>query len=110
MAQQTFQRSLALEVDHLACVGIQGRFVVLDIFDIQADIDLRLALGLAVGVLPQCLVESGMRLLDASDGFPPLPESRHGLIIGDHAPVVPVFNGPPCLKSYGCDFTVLFLL
>lgn len=43
--------------------------------------------GLAVGVLPQCLVESGMRILDASDGFPPLPESRRGLIIGDHAPV-----------------------
>lgn len=43
--------------------------------------------GLAVGVLPHCLVESGMRTLNGSDGFPPLPESRRGLIIGDHAPV-----------------------
>ena len=43
--------------------------------------------GLAVGVLPLCQVESGMRVLNMSEGFPPLPDSRRGLIIGDHAPV-----------------------
>ena len=43
--------------------------------------------GLAVAVLPQCLVESGMRILNGSDGFPPLPKSKRGLLIGDHAPV-----------------------
>lgn len=42
--------------------------------------------GLAIGVLPTCLVETGMRLLDRREGFPPLPVSRRGLIIGNHAP------------------------
>ncbi|NNE21393.1 MAG: LysR family transcriptional regulator [Rhizobiales bacterium] len=42
--------------------------------------------GLAVGVLPACLVEPGMRVLGKRDGFPPLPVSRRGLLVGKHAP------------------------
>jgi len=43
--------------------------------------------GLAIGVLPHCLVDTGMRVLTASDGLPALPISKRGLIVGDHAPV-----------------------
>lgn len=36
--------------------------------------------GLAVGVLPESAVRSGMRVLGPSDGFPPLPEVRIALL------------------------------
>lgn len=42
--------------------------------------------GLAIGALPACLVETGMRTLGKREGFPSLPVSRRGLIVGDHAP------------------------
>jgi DNA-binding transcriptional LysR family regulator len=36
--------------------------------------------GLAVGVLPESAVRSGMRVLGPSDGFPPLPEVKIALL------------------------------
>ena len=36
--------------------------------------------GLAVGVLPESAVRTGMRVLGPSDGFPPLPEVRIGIL------------------------------
>ncbi|TDR93899.1 LysR substrate-binding domain-containing protein [Enterovirga rhinocerotis] len=36
--------------------------------------------GLAVSILPESAVKSGMRILGARDGFPPLPTSKIGLI------------------------------
>lgn len=36
--------------------------------------------GLAVGVLPESAIRSGMRVLGPSDGFPPLPEVKIALI------------------------------
>ena len=36
--------------------------------------------GLAVSVLPESAVRPGMRILKASDGFPPLPSCKIGLL------------------------------
>ena len=36
--------------------------------------------GLAVGVLPESAVRPGMRVLGPSDGFPPLPSCKIGLL------------------------------
>ncbi len=46
--------------------------------------------GLAVSVLPESAVRTGMRILGQSDGFPPLPTCRIGLLraIGDVSPLV----------------------
>ncbi len=46
--------------------------------------------GLAVSVLPESAVRPGMRILGQSDGFPPLPTCRIGLMraVGDVSPLV----------------------
>ncbi len=46
--------------------------------------------GLAVSVLPESAVRTGMRILGQSDGFPPLPTCRIGLMrgVGDPSPLV----------------------
>ena len=46
--------------------------------------------GLAVSVLPESAVRTGMRILGQSDGFPPLPTCRIGLMraLGDASPLV----------------------
>jgi DNA-binding transcriptional LysR family regulator len=40
--------------------------------------------GLAVGVLPESAVRQGMRLLGPSEGFPPLPSCKIGLLRNRH--------------------------
>ncbi len=40
--------------------------------------------GLAVGVLPESAVRQGMRLLGPSEGFPPLPSCKIGLLRSRH--------------------------
>ncbi|WP_046866459.1 LysR substrate-binding domain-containing protein [Microvirga massiliensis] len=42
--------------------------------------------GLAVSVLPESAVRSGMRILGPSDGFPALPSCKIGLIRNQHEP------------------------
>jgi DNA-binding transcriptional LysR family regulator len=46
--------------------------------------------GLAVSVLPESAVRPGMRILGHSDGFPPLPTCRIGLMraAGEQSPLV----------------------
>jgi DNA-binding transcriptional LysR family regulator len=38
--------------------------------------------GLAVAVLPECALRPGMRVLTESEGFPPLPDGRIGILRG----------------------------
>ena len=42
--------------------------------------------GLAVSVLPESAVKTGMRILGARDGFPPLPTCKIGLMTGRREP------------------------
>jgi DNA-binding transcriptional LysR family regulator len=46
--------------------------------------------GLAVSVLPESAVRSGMRILSQGDGFPPLPTCRIGLMraAGEGSPLI----------------------
>ena len=43
--------------------------------------------GLAVGILPKSNLETGMRILSASEGFPPLPSSHRSIITWSEAPL-----------------------